>query len=67
MKALLGAASDIKFSNQSIKHKATQVEGGGKQTIILDKDYYMCCESNNFAQVTEYIQLCMAHYSTVCQ
>jgi len=67
MKALLGAASDIKFSNQSIKHKAIQVEGGGKQTIILDTDNYMCCDSNNSEQVTECIQLCMAHYSSVCQ
>jgi len=67
MRALLGAATDIKFSNQSIKLKAIQVERGGKQTIILDMDHYMCCDSNNSAQVTEYIQLCMAHYSTVCQ
>jgi hypothetical protein len=67
MTALLGATTDIKFSNQLIKHKAIQVERGGKQTKILDTDHYMCCDSNNSAQVTEYIQLCMAHYSTVCQ
>jgi hypothetical protein len=71
MKALLGAASDIKFCNQpvnqSINHKAIQVEGGGKQTIILDTDHYMCCDNNNSAPVAEYIQLCKAHYSTVCQ
>ena len=67
MIALLGAASNIKLSNQSIKHKAIQVEGGGKQTIKLATDHYVCCESHNSAQVTVYIQLCTAHYSAVCQ